>query len=521
MKEATSNLPATSKAMYVMLLLVAITVVIKILVSANVLLGNDEVYYTLYARYADIHYFDHPLMISLWIKLTTLNGLLQHELAYRASSLIISCINMRLLYVMARKACGEWCGILAVLLYNSSVYFNVIAGLLILPDTPMIFFWILALQYSIGIFTARNSRDVPALKFILLAITIGLCMLSKLHSILFWFGIAVYIIGYDRKWLTDKRIYFCFAASLLFLVPVVYWNVQHHLITFAFHSARAGNAGFNIHPGFFGAELLGEFLYQGPVNSVLYIMACIQSKKIKDERLFYVVRLLLCLALPVIIIFWAASFFMQTLPHWSGPGYTALIILTAILIATKKIKTSRKIPLSILIASVFICVVLVVAVWAIRFAPLSFGKQQKEHFGQHDLTLEMMGWKQFAPQFAQWAKKDSAYNKNKNSICIISSKWFPAAHLDHYVATPNHFNFQALGAPYNIHQYIFINNKRPSITTGSTVYFITSSNNFSDPHTQYPTTFTNISLPVYFPVYRSGKLVKYFLVYTCKGYQPG
>ena len=50
-----------------------VTVIVKIVVTFFVELGNDEVYYWTYALQPDYNHFDHPPMVGFLIRLTTLN----------------------------------------------------------------------------------------------------------------------------------------------------------------------------------------------------------------------------------------------------------------------------------------------------------------------------------------------------------------------------------------------------------------------------------------------------------------
>ena len=50
-----------------------ITAILKVIVAAFVELGNDEVYYWTYALQPDFNHFDHPPMVGLLIRLTSLN----------------------------------------------------------------------------------------------------------------------------------------------------------------------------------------------------------------------------------------------------------------------------------------------------------------------------------------------------------------------------------------------------------------------------------------------------------------
>jgi len=49
------------------------------LVAYSLELGNDEVYYQTYAQHLQWNYFDHPPMVALLIRLSTINLFFHNE----------------------------------------------------------------------------------------------------------------------------------------------------------------------------------------------------------------------------------------------------------------------------------------------------------------------------------------------------------------------------------------------------------------------------------------------------------
>jgi hypothetical protein len=60
-------------------------------------------------------------------------------------------------------------------------------------------------------------------------------------------------------------------VTLLFIVPIVYWNVIYDFITYRFHSERVTHTGIDITS--FTTEVVGEVLYQNPVVYILMAAA--------------------------------------------------------------------------------------------------------------------------------------------------------------------------------------------------------------------------------------------------------
>ena len=74
---------------YKVLVLILISTLVRGFMAAVLELGNDEVYYRLYALYPDWSHFDHPVMVGVFIQLFSINLLFESELAIRMSSVLI------------------------------------------------------------------------------------------------------------------------------------------------------------------------------------------------------------------------------------------------------------------------------------------------------------------------------------------------------------------------------------------------------------------------------------------------
>src|SRR5579885_2262209 len=126
--------------------LILIATVIRSVIAATTELGNDEVYYWTYSQHLQWNYFDHPPMIALLIRLTTLNlSLQQFEFFIRLGAILCSALATYYFFRTGSTLLNEKAGFVAALLYTSSLYASVIAGIFILPDSPQMLFWVSSL----------------------------------------------------------------------------------------------------------------------------------------------------------------------------------------------------------------------------------------------------------------------------------------------------------------------------------------------------------------------------------------
>ena len=220
-------------------LLIVISFLIRIILAAFLEFGNDEVYYYTYALHLQSNYFDHPPGVAVLILITTLNLWLHDEVFVRLGSIIFATIGTILSYRIGCLIKNERTGFFAAVLYNSSIYSSIIAGVFILPDSPQLVFWLWSLLLGLKIVLQSQTHQQPPIKiWIFFGIVTGLCMLCKVHGIFLWFGVGIYALFIQRKLLSKPGIYIAVVISVLVFSPVIYWNFVNDFVTWNFHSSR-------------------------------------------------------------------------------------------------------------------------------------------------------------------------------------------------------------------------------------------------------------------------------------------
>lgn len=502
-----NNLPRWGYRKYT-LWLIAITTVIRLILSGIAELNNDEVYYITYARYLRWNYFDHPPMVGIWIKFFTAGLHMNHELFIRLGSVTGAAISTWLIFLTGKKLKDNRTGWLAACLFTASFYSSVIAGLLILPDSPQLVFWILFVYLAIGISQHSNKKQLN-IQLLMLGIAGGFCILSKVHGLFCWFGFGGYILFCRRELLKNPFLYLGALITVAIITPSLLWSFSNQMGTYDYHSGRI--AIHHLQPDSFFRELIGSFFYNNPVNVVLLIGALLAFRK----KVLRSIALLLWLGLPLIITVMFLSLFNDTLPHWSGPGYTTLILVTALHLSEQSLWFSTRITRW---AMGIAGVALAAAFTLINCWPGTLGSRKKEETGKHDVTLDMSGWRAFGHDFATLYQHDSMLYKTHPRF-IFNNYWFPAGHLDFYVARPLHLQLQAIGSLHDIHHFAWLNKKLPQLQKGEDAYFISISN-FNDPVPQaLAKKFEKITDAVLIPQSRGGKVARYFYVYRLIGFK--
>ncbi len=490
--------------------LILISAVVKIIVSPLLELGNDEVYYWTYALQPDWNHFDHPPMVGWLIRLTTLNLNWVSELSLRLGSVLCASISTWFIFKTGKLLANEKAGWYAALIYHFSVYTGFIAGLFILPDSPQMPFWTGALYIMSHLFIRNDDQKISI--WLLLGLMIGLAALCKIHGLYLWAGFGLFLLLTRIKWLLNWRLYAGIGVTILCILPVVYWNFLNDFITYRFHSERVTNT--TLQWDMLGREIGGEIAYQNPVIFLLIVVALVAMfrNRIRFNRK-KASAWLLCMSLPMILLFWGISLLNPTLPHWSGPGYIPLFFVAALYLEQRSFKT---VPGFLKVAGTLVVIVLIAGTTLIRLSPVNFGSHDRQNFGEYCPTLDLSGWKSFSASFAVLVKEDMANNRMKPASPILTDKWFPGGHLEFYTSRASGLPLLGVGKLEDIHKFAWLNKDRRPLSLTQDAYAIVPSNLPLDIQQAYGNYFSSIEAPVVFVQKRSNRVVRYFYVYRLK-----
>ncbi|RYZ20862.1 MAG: glycosyltransferase family 39 protein, partial [Chitinophagaceae bacterium] len=214
------------------LVLIAVFSLFRLLLAFGLELGNDEAYYWMYSQELKLNYFDHPPMVAFLIRLFTFNGLLQGAGWLRLGAVVSAAVAAWLLFRAVTAIHSPRAGLYASVLYLSSFYAGLTAGVYIMPDSPQMVFWTAALWMLVRI--DANERDWRS--WLLFGLCAGLAILSKVHAGFLWIGLGAHILFQRRHWLRLPQLYAAAAVTALLLTPILAWNIQNDFITYRFHS---------------------------------------------------------------------------------------------------------------------------------------------------------------------------------------------------------------------------------------------------------------------------------------------
>lgn len=503
-----------------MALLIIIATVIRLFIAASIELGNDEVYYWTYALHLQTNYFDHPPIVGWLIRLTTANLLLHSELFVRLGAVISAAISTLLIYKTGLEVANSKAGWYAALLYTASVYGSIIAGTFILPDSPQMVFWLWSILLLLKISKSSAESAQATILWVLFGLASGLCMMSKIHGIFLWLAAILYILFIKQNWLKYKGVYISAAISLLIVSPVIIWNFQNNFITYTYHGGRVSLWGSGIQADSFIRELAGEIFYNNPFNFFVVwagAAAAVKGKLRVDKTQVYII--LLC-SLPLIFTLVFVSLFKDTLPHWSGPAYSSLIILAAVKLADASENRTMRVRTFLRSSLAFIAMLVIAGIILINHYPGTMSPAKSgDNMGEGDPTLDMYGWKEAGLKIDSLIKADVTQQAMKPKAPILINKWFPAAHIDFYIASVSGQQTYGLGDVFDLHHYYWLNQYKNPLKSGDDAYYIVPSNLYNEEAIEMiKRSFLSVSTPVIIPQLRGGKHCRNFLIYRCRGF---
>lgn len=291
----------------------------------------EEAYYWNYAQHLDFSYFDHPPMVAVLIKISTmLFGLHDFSVHFPAIFcwMLTSVFIFKLTELMTRGA-----GWYAVMLFAILPYFFM-QSVVTTPDTPVMVCWSAALYYLYRSLILNESRGWYAA-----GVCLGLGMISKYTIVLLALPTLLYLITVPtaRTWFIRKEPYIAVLIALILFTPVIYWNATHEWASFIFQSVRR----FKSHPSFSLPAFIGLLiLFVTPlgVQGLWKLFRKQEASAALANR--NILRFLQLFTLLPLGFFGAYSLNHSVKFDWIGPGLLAVLPWFAILI--KKAWLSNK-----------------------------------------------------------------------------------------------------------------------------------------------------------------------------------
>jgi hypothetical protein len=301
----------------VLLGILAVLTAARLFAIGNVELSPDEAYYYLWAEHPDWSYYSKGPGVAFAIKFgTTLFGMTEFGVRFLSPFLALG--TSLLLYVFGKRMHSEAVGFWTVLVLNATPIFNV--GSLVMTIDPLsIFFWAAAM---IAFWRATEDGESRTGWWMLAGLLTGLGFLCKYTNAMLFVSVLIYLAISRRQRLQFKRpgFYLSVLAFAVCLIPPLIWNANHAWITVSHLVSRGKlNESTGIHPG----ELLEFFaMHLGVYSPLLFLgLAAGLIWGWKPARLNPKMRFLLCLSLPLIVMYFGLSLKEAGEANWTAPAF--------------------------------------------------------------------------------------------------------------------------------------------------------------------------------------------------------
>ncbi len=493
-------------------LLIVFFSILKLIVASSVELANDESYYWLYAQDIKWNYFDHPPMVAIWIKIFTANLLLEEYVVFLRLGSVVGCGTATwFMYKCVTEISNPKAGWFAACLYNASFYAAITAGFFIFPDSPQMVFYTFSL-WMIAKISLNENRWKP---WIFFGIGSGLCIMSKVHGAFIWIGLGLYILLLKRSWLLNVRLYAALALALIITSPIVIWNIQHDFLTYRFNSQRVVINGFSLNTGNFFTAAFKQFIINNPFNVSLIFIGLIMWRR---QKMYLISTLsiynFIGISLAVLLLF--ISLYRSTLPHWSGPAYIALIPLAAINLSQR----SKEMAYPALIKMAVGCTIVffIACPLFINYYPGTVGSKVNGELGKGDITLDSYGWDEAGKKFMAFYQDEIRNGIARKGSPVVCTTWW-GAHDEYYFCRAAAIPMIGLGGMNDLHEYMWMNNKRKSNVNFSTAYSIVHSDENYNVYNAYQNFYKNIDTATIIKVERNKKPAHSFYVFRLTGWK--
>jgi hypothetical protein len=254
----------------------------KLFAGRHLGLGFDECYYWEWSLHPQLCYLDHP-PLTAWL-IAAGRAFLGHSAeAVRIwpliAGILLALFGRDLALRMFGRAAGNRAGIFLILA-------PIFAGnaLLMTPDTCLVTAWAAALLFA----WRGMTEDYPAFWWLATGVAAGFGMLSKYTMVIFYLSLMVvwfFIPGKRRRLAVGIAV--AGTVSLIFFLPVLWWNSQHGWISFG-HQLHHGFR--NEHQDLVNLRNLGDYAaFLVILVSPLLALSCFRSAVVRftDERYRY------------------------------------------------------------------------------------------------------------------------------------------------------------------------------------------------------------------------------------------
>lgn len=220
---AAEPLPLGGGSARAVVALVAALTLARLWAAASTGLTHDEAYYWLWSKNLAFGYFDHPPMVAVLIRASTVVfGDTPFGIRW-LSVLLGAAASLGVWRLVWRLTESQRLAIGAAGLVQGTLFLGA-GALLVTPDTPLVLFWTLALLALVEVW--RTGRGAW---WLAVGASVGLAFVSKYTAVFLGLGILLWMVLVPelRRWFLSPWPYAGGVLCLAVMAPTVLWNLNH------------------------------------------------------------------------------------------------------------------------------------------------------------------------------------------------------------------------------------------------------------------------------------------------------
>ncbi len=208
----------------IFLILLAVWLTINIIQAQFMEVLSDEAYYKLYAEHLDWGYYDHPPMVALMIKASSL--VFSGNLGIRFMTVLLQLGTLVLIWRTIKNREPDSRNVVTFFIISGSICMFSGYGVITSPDAPLLFFTALFF-YAYKKFIESQKWPVN----LLLSVAMAGLVYSKYQAVL----VIGFTILSNLRLLKNLKFWFAGILALAILSPHFYWQFSDGFPSFQYH----------------------------------------------------------------------------------------------------------------------------------------------------------------------------------------------------------------------------------------------------------------------------------------------
>lgn len=289
-------------------ILLSVCFLINLIQATYTEIISDEAYYGLFAKYLAWGYFDHPPMVALLIKISSL--LFNGNLGIRFMTIILHLLTIILTWKIIDDNKPDIDKVYSFFIIVGSICMFSVYGFITTPDAPLVFFTAFFLYSYKNYLKSQKWSNV-----LILSLSMAGLVYSKYMAVL----VIGFVIISNIKLLKTYKFWMAGLFALILLSPHIWWEISNDYPSFKFQLIDRSES--------FKWEYLLEYIPNQLVvfnplifGSVIYIMVKTKPNDLFGRALYFSIA-------GFIGFFWITAFRGHVEPHWTVGCVIPMIIL--------------------------------------------------------------------------------------------------------------------------------------------------------------------------------------------------